>query len=218
MSRYIRSVVAAALAIGVIWGCDTAQAHESDASDQSGSAEDLRAWNIGIFGTYIPFKETTPIFHPGVSGGISSTVGAYDISADLRFTWPIDYDYPPSYYSSQTPDVEGVSQYNLIMVSLTARRAFTPIKDNTAPILGYGVSVIGIYGRNNYAGDTRSGFGVHGIAGLEMFRNTKSRVRLEARVDVPFYIFKYDRYRYDFSRYSREAYIAPVSLALTYYR
>lgn len=193
----------------------TTHAHEPD---QSGGPEDLRAWNIGIFGTYIPFKETTPIFHPGVSGGISSTVGAYDISADLRFTWPIDYDYHPSHYSSQTPDVEGVSQYNLIMVSLTARWAFMPIKDNTAPILGYGVSVIGIYGRNNYAGDTRSGFGVHGIAGLEMFRNTKSRVRLEARVDVPFYVFKYAKYNYSFSRYSREAYIVPVSIALTYYR
>lgn len=173
-----------------------------------------RSWNTGMFGTFIPFKDTTPIFHPGVTAGWSSSVGKYNLGADLRFTWPVDYDYHPSRYGMGSTKEPGTSQFNFVIFSITGRRSL--YENNVAPIMGAGISLLGIYGRNNWAGDTRAGFGGHVTFGIDMFRHTKSRLRVEARVDVPFYQFLFN-YNRD-TRYHPKVYLVPVSIGILYHR
>ena len=169
-----------------------------------------RFWSTGIFGAFGPGTNMT--FFPGALVGWSSNIREYNVGTDLRFTWPKDdaLQWPP--------DEPDVLQYGFIFWSLTARRFLS--YGNIVPVIGAGINLAVIYGRSNHSGGSisdgsRTGFGAHVTLGAEMFRLAKSRLRLEARVDFPFYKSHLSNTR---GRRLESSYVMPISIGISYHR
>lgn len=169
-----------------------------------------RFWSTGIFGAFGPGTNMT--FFPGALVGWSSDIKEYNVGTDLRFTWPKDdtLQWPPD-------EIE-VFQYGFIFWSLTARRFLS--QGDVAPVIGAGVDLAVIYGQIRHRGwsihdGTKRGFGAHVTLGAEMFRLAKSRLRLEARVDFPFYKSHLSTAQV---RRLESSYVMPISIGITYHR
>lgn len=170
-----------------------------------------RFWNTGIFGAFGPGTNMT--FFPGALVGWSSDIKEYNVGTDLRFTWPKDdaLQWPPD-------EIE-VFQYGFIFWSLTARRFLS--QGDVAPVIGAGLDMAVIYGRITHRGwsihdGTKRGFGAHITFGVEVLRHTNSRLRLEARADLPF--FKFSASRGSTFEPPYKSYLLPITIGISYHR
>ena len=170
-----------------------------------------RFWNTGIFGAFGP--GTNMNFFPGALVGWSSDIKEYNVGTDLRFTWPKDdaLQWPPD-------EIE-VFQYGFIFWSLTARRFLS--QGDVAPVIGVGIDLAVIYGRISHSGwsihdGTKTGFGAHAIFGVEVLRLTNSRLRLEARADLPFFRFSASKGSTFEAPY--KSYLLPITIGISYHR
>ncbi len=172
-------------------------------------------WNTGIFGAFVP--GTSINFYPGMYIGWSSNIRKYNVGADFRLTWPRD----------NVPYTEnpGESEYGFIFWCLTARYFFS--EGDVAPLIGAGISVGTIYSDNGRDDGNNEGFGAHVTFGVEMFRFGKSRLRLEARADLPFFKHTTDFWVTDvpyeisstsYRRSNAPLYLMPISIGISYHR
>ncbi|MCY3681249.1 MAG: hypothetical protein OXH16_07620 [Gemmatimonadetes bacterium] len=179
------------------------------------SSDSYKGWNIGIFGAFVPHKNMN--VYPGVFVGWSSHIKKYSVGADFRFVWPSDRPHTAS-------EVFQEVEYFFVFLSITARRFFT--YGNIMPAIGAGISVgniegdRGTIGPSNYEisgslNGANKGFGAHVTLGADVLRLAKNRVRLEARVDFPFYKSHLSTARV---RRLESSYVIPISVDLSYHR
>lgn len=179
------------------------------------SSDSYNDWNIGLFGAFVP--RTNMNIYPGVFIGWSSNIRKYSVGADFRFVWPSDRPHTASESFQE-------AEYVFVFFSITARRFFS--YGNITPAIGAGIFVGTIEGDRGTIGPTNNiitgslngankGFGAHVTLGAEIFRLAKSRLRLEARVDFPFYKSHLSTARV---RRLESSYVMPISIGISYHR
>lgn len=153
-------------------------------------------WNVGIFGTFIPGTDVAA--EPGYEFGWSYETPSYAVGNEFRTSGSSDEDS---------------DDFFVFAWSIGGRYFFN--KQNISPYVGGGFSIIGISYEENverpernppsfssddwwyddgyydddwdYDGDSDSGLGAYGVAGIEALRLTESRLKLELRIDRPFF-------------------------------
>ena len=143
-------------------------------------------WNLGILGTFIP--GTSIGAEPGYEWGWSYQTPSYAVGTEFR--------------GSGSDGDEDSDEFSFFAWSIGGRYFFN--KRNISPYVGGGFSIINISyeakverpARNQslffsddwgYDGDSDSGLGAYGVAGIEALRLTESRLKLELRIDRPFF-------------------------------
>ena len=143
-------------------------------------------WNIGIFGATIPGADV--IGEPGWEFGWSYETPKYAVGTEFRF--------------SSSDNNEG-DDFMFASWSIGGRYFFN--NKNISPYVGGGFSIFGgsyttitakreknwfddkyYYYDDHYTEDD-SGLGAYVVGGISMLRLTKSRLKLELRVDRPFF-------------------------------
>ena len=129
-------------------------------------------WNMGIFGAFIPGADAAA--EPGYEFGWSYETPKYAVGTEFRGSFGDDYSFGSW--------------------SIGARYFFN--KQNISPYIGGGLSIFGgsyndWYYEDDYYYDYDSGddngLGAYVVGGISMLRLTKSRLKLELRVDRPFF-------------------------------
>ncbi len=129
-------------------------------------------WNMGIFGAFIPGTDAAA--EPGYEFGWSYQTPRYAVGTEFRGSFGDDYSFGSW--------------------SIGGRYFFN--NKNISPYVGGGLSVFGgsyndWYYEDDYYYDYDSGddngLGAYFVSGIEMLRLTKSRLKLELRVDRPFF-------------------------------
>ena len=152
-------------------------------------------WNLGILGTFIP--GTSIGAEPGYEWGWSYQTPTYAVGTEFR--------------ASGSGGDEDSDEFSLFAWSIGGRYFFN--KQNISPYVGGGFSIIGLsyeektegpvrnqssfssddwwyddgYYDDDWEGDSDSGLGAYGVAGVEALRLTQSRLKLELRIDRPFF-------------------------------
>ena len=152
-------------------------------------------WHIGILGTFIP--GTSIGAEPGYEWGWSYETPAYAVGTEFR--------------ASGSDGDEDSDDFSLFAWSIGGRYFFN--KQNISPFVGGGFSIINIsyeekvetpvrnqssfsssdwwyddgYYDDDWDDDSNSGLGAYGVAGIEALRLTESRLKLELRIDRPFF-------------------------------
>lgn len=139
-------------------------------------------WNIGIFGSFIP--GTDVVAEPGWEFGWSYETPKYGIGTEFRYSGNHDYD--------------GKEDFSFTSLSIGGRYFLN--SRNISPYIGGGFSIFsGSYDEGYYYDDddydygydydshNDSGLGAYFVGGISMLRLTKSRLKLELRVDRPFF-------------------------------
>lgn len=118
-------------------------------------------WGLGFFGGFVP--GTKVLGTPGYRAGWSYELPSYAVEVEGRFL--IDEAAEFSFFAFSTG---GLYFFN---------------KQNISPYLGGGLTV------SNASDDSsfKRGMGVYAVGGLQMLRTTQNRLKLELRVDRPFY-------------------------------
>ena len=131
-------------------------------------------WHIEIFGTFVP--GTDVVAEPGYGWGWSYQTPSYAVGSDLRFAISgIEADYED--------DSDGFAYFSWAI----GGRYFLN-KQNISPYVGGGLGMIGVgHEENYYDSEGDFGLGAYGVVGLEALRLTESRLRLELRIDRPFF-------------------------------
>lgn len=138
-------------------------------------------WHLGIFGTTIP--GTDLIAEPGFEFGWSFETPAYGVVAEYRFTGGEERDR---------------DNFTFFSLSIGGRYFFN--KQNISPYAGGGLSIANAsyetitpkreqdrFSDEWVYSDSDGGLGAYGVVGIELLRLTQSRLRLELRVDRPFF-------------------------------
>lgn len=129
-------------------------------------------WNMGIFGAFIPGTDAAA--EPGYEFGWSYETPKYAIGTEFRGSFGDEYSF---------------SSW-----SIGGRYFFN--KQNISPYIGGGLSIFGgsyewyyyhDYYHNYYDSEDDNGLGAYFVGGISMLRLTKSRLKLELRVDRPFF-------------------------------
>lgn len=159
-------------------------------------------WGVGILGGYIPQSDT------GVAYGFTLTAfyeaPRWSVGSDLRFLFAegdgrrIEDDYD-DYYDSTSA---------FAFAWAVGGRWFLTDTD-VSPFLGGGLSLHGLDVDGTSFNGNGFGLGAYASAGLELLRLHGSRLTVDARVDLPFYLA--DDYTGADGRY-----VTPVSLGVTY--
>ena len=149
-------------------------------------------WNVGILGTFVPGTDIAA--EPGYEWGWSYQTPAYAVGTEFR--------------GSGSDGDEDSDEFSFFAWSIGGRYFFN--KQNISPYVGGGFSIINVSyeakekrsERNqpsfssddwwyaddwDYNGDSDSGLGAYGVAGIEALRLTESRLKLELRIDRPFF-------------------------------
>ena len=154
-------------------------------------------WNLGILGTFVPGTDITG--DPGYEFGWSYETPSYAVGTELR--------------GSGSGGDEDSDVFSFFAWSIGGRYFFN--KRNISPYVGGGFSIINvsherkvrIRERNwpsfvdegeewfgdewryydDYESESHIGWGAYGIAGIEALRLTESRLKLELRIDRPFF-------------------------------
>lgn len=153
---------------------ETVTGHEA-ADVKKISGESL--WNMGIFGAFIPGTDAAA--EPGYEFGWSYQMPRYAVGTEFRGSFGDDYSFGSW--------------------SVGGRYFFN--QQNISPYIGGGLSIFGgsyndWYYEDDYyyydydydydSGDD-NGLGAYFVGGIELLRLTKSRLKLELRVDRPFF-------------------------------
>ena len=146
-------------------------------------------WNLGILGTFVPGTDIAG--EPGFELGWSYETPAYAVGTEYRISGSDgDEDSDDFFFSGW---------------SIGGRYFFN--KRNISPYVGGGFSIINVsyeakekkpernqpsfssdpWGYDDYDEDSDSGLGAYGVAGIEALRLTESRLKLELRIDRPFF-------------------------------
>ena len=129
-------------------------------------------WNMGIFGAFIPGTDAAA--EPGYEFGWSYETPKYAVGTEFRGSFGDEYSFGSW--------------------SIGARYFFN--KQNISPYIGGGLSIFGgsyddWYYEDDYYYDYDSGddngLGAYFVGGISMHRLTKSRLKLELRIDRPFF-------------------------------
>ena len=136
-------------------------------------------WNMGIFGAFIPGTDVTA--NPGYEFGWSYETPKYGVGTEFRLSVSED-------------------EYMFASWSIGGRYFFNA--KNISPYVGGGLSIFGgsyedpyYYDDYDYFDDyygydesgQNSGLGAYFVGGISMLRLTKSRLKLEIRIDRPFF-------------------------------
>ena len=147
-------------------------------------------WHIGILGTFVPGTDIAA--EPGYEWGWSYQTPAYAVGTEFR--------------ASGSGGDEDSDEFSFFAWSIGGRYFFN--KRNISPYVGGGFSIIntsyeakvktpernrspfssgdwGYY--DDYDSESDSGLGAYGVAGIEALRLTESRLKLELRIDRPFF-------------------------------
>lgn len=128
-------------------------------------------WNMGIFGAFIPGTDAAA--EPGYEFGWSYEMPKYAVGTEFRGSFGDDFSFGSW--------------------SIGGRYFFN--KQNISPYIGGGLSIFGgsyndWYYHDDYydydSGDD-NGLGAYFVSGISMLRLTKSRLKVELRVDRPFF-------------------------------
>ena len=147
-------------------------------------------WNLGILGTFVPGTDIAG--EPGYEWGWSYQTPAYAVGTEFR--------------ASGSGGDEDSDEFSFFAWSIGGRYFFN--KQNISPYVGGGFSIINTsyeakerrcqretsspfssdpWGYDDYDEDSDSGLGAYGVAGIEALRLTESRLKLELRIDRPFF-------------------------------
>ena len=148
----------------------------NDTLDMETVTEQEAILGIGIFSTFIP--DTDIAAEPGYELGFSRETPSYAVGTEFRF-------------SSSDVDEEYRNSFLFITSSIGGRYFFN--KRNISPYAGGGLAfVIADYWEGYFYSDSDfgAGLGVYGVVGVEALRLTKYRLKLELRIDRPFFTFE----------------------------
>ena len=149
-------------------------------------------WNVGILGTFIPGTDIAG--EPGFEFGWSYETPSYAVGTEYRF--------------SGSDGDEDSDDFFFYAWSIGGRYFFN--KQNISPYVGGGFSIINVsyeakekrpvrtqpsfssdpWGYDDdlwYDDDSDSGLGAYAVVGIEALRLTESRLKLELRIDRPFF-------------------------------
>ncbi len=151
-------------------------------------------WNVGILGTFVP--GTSIGAEPGVEFGWSYQTPSYAVGTEYR--------------GSGSDGDEESDEFSFFAWSIGGRYFFN--KQNISPYVGGGFSIINVSyeekaetpkrNQPSFSSDdwwydddwgydderhSKSKLGAYGVAGIEALRLTESRLKLELRIDRPFF-------------------------------
>ena len=143
-------------------------------------------WHIGILGTFIPGTDVAG--EPGYELGWSYQTPSYAVGSEFR--------------ASGSDGDEDSDSFSFFAWSIGGRYFFN--KRNISPYVGGGFAIINTsyeakvkgpvrnqssFSSNDweYDDDSDSGLGAYGVVGIEALRLTESRLKLELRIDRPFF-------------------------------
>ena len=149
-------------------------------------------WHIGILGTFVPGTDIAG--EPGYETGWSYQTPSYAVGTEFR--------------ASGSGGDEDSDEFSFFAWSIGGRYFFN--KRNISPYVGGGFSIINTsyeakekgpvrnqssFSSNDwgydddweYDDDSDSGLGAYGVVGIEALRLTESRLKLELRIDRPFF-------------------------------
>ena len=143
-------------------------------------------WNLGILGTFVP--GTSIGAEPGIEFGWSYETPSYAVGTEYR--------------GSGSDGDEESDEFSFYAWSIGGRYFFN--KQNISPYVGGGFSIINVSYESKaerpvrnqslfasddwwYDDNSDSGLGAYGVAGIEALRLTESRLKLELRIDRPFF-------------------------------
>ena len=150
-------------------------------------------WNMGIFGTFIPGTDVAA--EPGMEFGWSYETPSYAVGTEFRYSGPDDDD-------------DANTTIALFSWSIGGRYFFN--KRNISPYVGGGLAIVDASYKtkvrkreiirpsffdteekwrdyDDYESEDDSGLGAYGVVGIEALRLTGSRLKLELRLDRPFF-------------------------------
>ena len=150
-------------------------------------------WHMGIFGTFIPGTDVAA--EPGMEFGWSYETPSYAVGTEFRYSGPDDDD-------------DANTTIALFSWSIGGRYFFN--KRNISPYVGGGLAIVDASYKtkvrkreiirpsffdteekwryyDDYESEDDSGLGAYGVVGIEALRLTGSRLKLELRLDRPFF-------------------------------
>ena len=145
-------------------------------------------WHMGILGTFIPGTDIAA--EPGYEFGWSYETPAYAVGTEFRGRGHDEYGDDGNRFSFHSWSIGGRYFFN---------------KQNMSPYVGGGISIVGASyetkgtqrkkdgisdeweGHDDYDLEDKSGLGAYGVVGIEILRLARSRLKLELRVDRPFF-------------------------------
>ncbi len=148
-------------------------------------------WNVGILGTFIP--GTDIVAEPGFEFGWSYETPSYAVGTEFRGSGRDEYEADGDSFSFFSWSIGGRYFFN---------------KQNISPYVGGGLAIVGASyetkvrkrERNrpsfigegeewydDYDSEDDTGLGAYAVGGIEILRLSQSRLKLELRVDRPFF-------------------------------
>ena len=147
-------------------------------------------WTVGIFGTFV--AGTDVVAEPGFEYGWSYQTPSYAVGTEFRTS---GRDAVEGTVATGFQD-NGGDGFSFFTWSIGGRYFFN--KRNISPYAGGGLAIVNtsyetkvLFGRRYYDAyydlESHSGLGAYGVAGIEALRLTESRLKLELRIDRPFF-------------------------------
>ena len=116
-------------------------------------------WNVGFFGAFVPGTDING--KPGYRLGWSYELPAYAVEVEGRF----------------------VASEESHFVAFSTGGFYFFNKQNISPYVGGGITA----SNASHEGLFDRGMGIYAVGGIQMLRTTRNRLKLELRVDRPFY-------------------------------
>ena len=156
-------------------------------------------WHMGIFGTFIPGTDVAA--EPGMEFGWSYETPSYAVGTEFRYSGPDDDDDASNTIALFSWSIGGryffnkrnISPYvggGLAIVDASYKTKVRKRERNWPSFIGEDEEWFGDEWRyyDDYESEDDSGLGAYGIVGIEALRLTESRLKLELRVDRPFFV------------------------------